>query len=66
MSKGFGNRGEKKYKENSSSPIKINHNEVDNLLKRYKKIKKYMNSSLYEVKNIDGTESIVNNLLNDT
>jgi hypothetical protein len=66
MSKGFGNRGEKKYKESGSSPIKINHNEVDNLLRRYKKIKKYMNSSLYEVKNIDGTESIVNNLLNDT
>lgn len=66
MSKGFGNQEEKKYKNNSSSPIKINHNEVDNLLKRYKKIKKYMNSSLYQVKNIDGTESIVNNLLNDT
>ena len=46
--------------------VSINKDEVKNLLKRYKKIKKYMRSPLYSVKKIDGTEKIVSDLLGNT
>jgi hypothetical protein len=46
--------------------VAINKDEVKNLLKKYKKIKKYMRSPLFAVKTIDGTESIVSDLLKDT
>ena len=44
----------------------ISDDELNNLLKKYKKIKKYMRSSLYEMKTLDGTEQIVSKLLEDT
>jgi len=46
--------------------VSINKNEVKNLLKKYKKIKKYMRSPMYSVKKIDGTEKIVSDLLDNT
>ena len=46
--------------------VAINKNEVKNLLKKYKKIKKYMRSPLFTVKTIDGTENIISELLKDT
>jgi len=46
--------------------VAINKDEVKNLLKKYKKIKKYMRSPIFAIKTIDGTESIVSELLNDT
>jgi hypothetical protein len=46
--------------------VSINKDEVKNLLKKYKKIKKYMRSPLYSVKKIDGTERIVSDLLGNT
>jgi len=55
MSEGFNNK----------LKVEINSNEVDKLLKKYKKIKKYMKSSLYEVNKIDGTEKVVSELLNE-
>ena len=45
--------------------VAINKDEVKNLLKKYKKIKKYMRSPIFAVKTIDGTESIVSELLKD-
>jgi len=56
MSEGF----DKKDLEVSSY-----NDEVKNLLKKYKKIKKYMKSPLYAIKEIDGTENIVSNLLKE-
>jgi hypothetical protein len=55
MSEGFNNK----------IKVEIKRDEVDKLLKQYKKIKKYMKSSLYEVKKIDGTEKVVSELLNE-
>lgn len=55
MSEGFNNK----------LKVEINTNEVDKLLKHYKKIKKYMKSPLYEVKKIDGTEKVVSKLLKE-
>jgi len=45
--------------------VAINKDEVGKLLKRYKKIKKYMRSPLFTVKNLDGTEKLVSGLLKD-
>lgn len=44
----------------------IDDKELDKLLKKYKKIKKYMRSGFYEIKNMDGTEKVVTQLLEDT
>jgi hypothetical protein len=44
----------------------INDDELNKLVKRYKKIKKYMRSRIYEMKTLDGTEQIVSKLLEDT
>ena len=61
MSSGFGADKPK----NGKAVVVINDNEVNKLLKEYKKIKKYMRSSLYQVKTIDGTEDVVKNLLDE-
>tara|TARA_R110000868_G_scaffold298903_2_gene559092 strand:- start:23877 stop:24065 length:189 start_codon:yes stop_codon:yes gene_type:complete len=45
-------------------PVKTD--EVKNLLKKYKKIKKYMRSSLFAVKTMDETETLVSNLLKES
>ena len=45
--------------------IAINKDEVKNLLKKYKKIKKYMRSPLFTVKEMDGTEKLVSDLLKE-
>jgi hypothetical protein len=55
MSEGFNNK----------LKVVVNEDGVDKLLKEYKKIKKYMKSSLYQVKKIDGTEKVVSELLNE-
>lgn len=53
MSTGFDN------KEN----VIIYKDEVKNLIKKYKKIKKYMKSPLFQIKTMDGTESLVSDLI---
>ena len=45
--------------------IDVNADEVKNLKKRYKKLKKYMRSSLYEIKVMDGNEKTITNLLKE-
>ena len=45
--------------------VAIHKDEVKNLLKKYKKVKKYMRSPLFTVKKLDGTERIVSELLKD-
>ena len=45
--------------------VSINKHEVKNLIRKYKKIKKYMKSPLYTIKEMDGTEDIVSELLKE-
>ena len=45
--------------------IDVNKDEVKNLKKKYKKLKKYMRSSLYEIKVMDGNEKTITNLLKE-
>ena len=37
--------------------IDVNADEVKNIKKKYKKLQKYMRSSLYEIKIMDGNET---------
>ena len=45
--------------------FKISTDEVQKLLKQYKKVKKYMKSPLFAVKTMDGTEKYVSELLKE-
>jgi hypothetical protein len=45
--------------------VEISTDEVQKLLKQYKKVKKYMKSSLFAVKTMDGTEKYVSELLKE-
>jgi hypothetical protein len=56
MSGGFG-AGDGKAK------VFVQKEEVEKLIKQYKKLKKYMKSPLYEIKNLDGSETVVKDLL---
>ena len=42
--------------------VSINQEEYKKVLKKYKKIKKYMKSNLFEIKMMDGTEKLVREL----
>ncbi len=64
MSAGFGgdpNQG----RLGKDAKITIDLDNIDNVLKKYKKIKKYMKSPLYAVKTMDGTEEIVSSLIKE-
>jgi hypothetical protein len=45
--------------------VAINKNEIQKLLKKYKKIKKYQKSSLFAIKTMDGTEEIISSLISE-
>lgn len=53
MSKGFNN-----------SDVNGFLNEVNKITKEYKKIKKYMKTNYYQLQVMEGTEKIVNDLMN--
>ncbi len=55
MSKGF----------DQKAKVIIDKDEVNNILKKYKKIKKYMKTPIYELLNMEGTETIVSSLLKE-
>lgn len=56
MTEGFG-------KEKSSIKAILNDQELNKLIKEYKKIKKYKKSSIYTIKTMDGDEKIISTLL---
>lgn len=39
--------------------------EIDKLLKKYKKMKKYQKSSLFAVKEMDGTETVISKMVQE-
>jgi hypothetical protein len=45
--------------------VTINKDEINKILKKYKKIKKYQRSPLFEVKTMDGTETYVSKLIQE-
>ena len=50
---------------NDKVNITVYKEELENILKKYKKVKKYMKSNLYAIQCMDGTETYVTNLLKD-
>ena len=58
MTKGFG-------KDDVKVEFEIPQEQIDMLLKKYKKIKKYQKSNLYQVMTMDGTETIVSEMIEE-
>jgi DNA integrity scanning protein DisA with diadenylate cyclase activity len=56
---------DKKMSQGFNVEIEMPKSDIDKLLRRYKKIKKYQKSSLYAIKTIDGTEEIVSSLIKE-
>ena len=49
-----------KYSGNAKQgKVELNKQEFDKVMKKYKKIKKYMKSNLFQIKMMDGTEKLV-------
>lgn len=67
MTKGFGGFANNNIDDSKDGKAKItiDQREVDKLLKEYKKIKKYMKSSIFQVKTMDGTEEMVSQLIEE-
>ena len=45
--------------------FEVPQDQIEALLKKYKKIKKYQKSSLFAVKTMDGTESVVSKMIEE-
>lgn len=58
MKKGFND-------SNFDVEFELPKEQINKLLKEYKKIKKYQRSNLFTVKLIDGTENIVSKMTNE-
>ena len=43
--------------------VDLNFDEFISIKKQYKKLKRYMRSSIYQIKTMDGDERIIKNLL---
>ena len=55
-----------KYSGNAKQgKVELNKQEFDKVMKKYKKIKKYMKSNLFQIKMMDGTEKLVTELTKD-
>ena len=67
MTKGFGGFTNNDIDDSKDGKAKviIDQAEVDNLLRDYKKLKKYMRSPIFELKKMDGTETLISELLEE-
>jgi len=64
MSAGFGgdpNQG----RIGKDAKITIDLDNIDIVLKKYKKIKKYQKSSLHTIRTLDGTDDIISSLIKE-
>ena len=64
MSAGFGGQG-KENRVGKDATITIDIDNIDLVIKQYKKIKKYQKSSLFAIKNMDGTEELVSSMIKE-
>lgn len=66
MTEGFGGFIDKKVIDgDGKARVVIDDDEVGKLLKKYKKIKKYMKSSVFQVRTMNGTERMVQELIDE-
>ncbi len=66
MTKGFDKSSNNKNPNDGKARVTIDQAEVDKVLKQYKKIGKYMKSSIFQIKTMDGTEELVSKLLEES
>jgi hypothetical protein len=64
MSAGFGGQG-KENRVGKDAKITIDLDNIGQVIKQYKKIKKYQKSSLFAIKTMDGTEDFVSSLIKE-
>ena len=64
MSAGFGGQG-KENRIGKDANITIDLDNIDIILKQYKKIKKYQKTPFYAIKIMDGTEEVVSSLIKE-
>jgi len=64
MSAGFGG-APSENRVGKDAKITIDLDNIDQVIKQYKKIKKYQKSSLFAIKTMDGTEDIVSSLIKE-
>jgi hypothetical protein len=63
MSGGF--KGDISSKKDKELKLYVRNKEVDNLIKEYKKLKKYQKSSIFEIEKLSGKETKIDKLLNE-
>lgn len=63
MNDGF--KGFTKPADDKKIVLKIKNKEIDNLIKQYKKLKKYQKSSIFEIEKLSGKETKIDKLIND-
>jgi len=56
MSKGF---------DNFDVEVEMPEEDINKLIKTYKKLKKYQKSSLFAIKTMDGTEKVIRKMLEE-
>ena len=56
---------QKGFDKDAKLNVNVSQEEVNKLLKKYKKMSKYMKSPLFAVKQMDGTEDIVSKMFDD-
>jgi len=64
MSSGFGGVPNEN-RIGKDATITVNLDNIAEVAKKYKKIKKYMRSNIFELKTMAGTETLVNGLLEE-
>ena len=64
MSAGFGGVPNEN-RTGKDAKITIDLDNIDQVIKKYKRVKKYMKSSLFAVKTMDGTENYVSELIKE-
>ena len=62
MSDGF--KGFANHADDKKFRLYIKNNEVDKLIKEYKKLKKYQKSSIFEIEKLSGQETKIDKLIN--
>ena len=57
---------EKKMSNGFDVEVEMNPDDINRLLKRYKKLKKYQKSSLFALQTMDGTEKIISSMIKES
>ena len=57
---------EKKMSKGFDVEVEMNPDDINRLLKRYKKLKKYQQSSLFALQTMDGTEKIISSMIKES